>query len=176
MNDLLVITACGREHADLLQQVTQNISSCACRIIESRYTLIAGQSVLILSVQGEWNNLARLENALNRIAKKLGLSLTTERADSTGEQRSLLPFAVEIIGTDRTEIMQQITRFCAERQIVVFDMATQTHHMARTGARLCSINLTLGIPEELSLASLRDDFFDQCERLNVDAVLEPVKS
>jgi glycine cleavage system transcriptional repressor len=176
MNDLLVITISGREHLELLPQVTQTILNCTCRVTESRYMLIAGQCVLILSLQGDWNNLARLENALNRLSKKLGLSLAAERADSAGEQRDLLPFAAEIIGTNRTEIMQQLTRFCAERRIVVFEMATQSHNTARTGARLCAINLTLGVPAELSLASLREDFLDQCDRLNVDAVLEPVKS
>jgi glycine cleavage system transcriptional repressor len=36
--------------------------------------------------------------------------------------------------------------------------------------------MTVNIPASLHLSQLRDDFMEICDQLNLDAILEPVKS
>ena len=34
---------------------------------------------------------------------------------------------------------------------------------------------TIGIPAESHIATLRDDFLELCDRLNLDAIMDPMK-
>jgi glycine cleavage system transcriptional repressor len=38
-----------------------------------------------------------------------------------------------------------------------------------------SVRIALGIPANVHIASLREEFMDFCDSMNIDAVLEPVK-
>jgi glycine cleavage system transcriptional repressor len=38
-----------------------------------------------------------------------------------------------------------------------------------------SVHMTVGIPSEMHIAGLREEFMDYCDALNLDAVLEPLK-
>jgi glycine cleavage system transcriptional repressor len=55
-------------------------------------------------------------------------------------------------------------------------MVTSTYAAAHTGTPMFSVNMSVGIPSETHIASLRDDFMEFCDNLNLDAVLEPLKT
>ena len=38
-----------------------------------------------------------------------------------------------------------------------------------------SVRMNIGIPADIQIAVLRDEFMDFCDSLNIDAVLEPFK-
>jgi len=37
------------------------------------------------------------------------------------------------------------------------------------------VHMTLDVPADTHIAGLREEFLDFCDRLNLDAVIEPVK-
>ncbi len=44
-----------------------------------------------------------------------------------------------------------------------------------TGAKMFSLHMMVNIPSDSSIASIRGDFIEFCDRLNLDAIMEPVK-
>jgi glycine cleavage system transcriptional repressor len=38
-----------------------------------------------------------------------------------------------------------------------------------------SVHISLEVPADTHIASLREEFLDFCDRLNLDAVIEPIK-
>jgi len=38
-----------------------------------------------------------------------------------------------------------------------------------------SVNMSIGIPSDVHIAGLRDEFMEFCDSLNLDAVMEPIK-
>jgi glycine cleavage system transcriptional repressor len=54
-------------------------------------------------------------------------------------------------------------------------MATASYAAAHTGAPMFSVHMSVGIPADLHIAALRDEFMDFCDSMNLDAVLEPIK-
>jgi glycine cleavage system transcriptional repressor len=38
-----------------------------------------------------------------------------------------------------------------------------------------SVRMSIGIPADNTFATLRDEFMDFCDSMNIDAVLEPIK-
>jgi glycine cleavage system transcriptional repressor len=55
-------------------------------------------------------------------------------------------------------------------------MATNTYAAAHTGTPMFAVHMTVGIPASTHIATLREEFMDYCDGLNLDAVLEPLKS
>jgi glycine cleavage system transcriptional repressor len=44
-----------------------------------------------------------------------------------------------------------------------------------TGASMFTAQLTIGIPANMHIAALRDDFMEFCDHLNLDAIMDPMK-
>jgi glycine cleavage system transcriptional repressor len=38
-----------------------------------------------------------------------------------------------------------------------------------------SVHMSVGIPADIHIAALRDEFMDYCDTFNLDAVIEPIK-
>lgn len=50
------------------------------------------------------------------------------------------------------------------------------HYLAPyTGVPLFSVNIIIHLPINLSIVTLREQFMELCDSLNLDAVLEPVR-
>jgi glycine cleavage system transcriptional repressor len=39
-----------------------------------------------------------------------------------------------------------------------------------------SVHLTVDIPADIQIATLREEFMDFCDQLNLDAIIEPLKN
>ena len=47
--------------------------------------------------------------------------------------------------------------------------------LSHTGTPMFSVHMSVGIPADIHIAALRDEFMDYCDALNLDAVIEPIK-
>jgi glycine cleavage system transcriptional repressor len=173
--NFLVISVTGPEHPRLVERVSRAVFDCGCRLGDSRLTSIGGQAAFLLAAHGEWSNLARLETALKRVEQKLQVSIALRRVGEPLERDNLLPYLVEVVALDHPGILNQLAAFFAEREIGMLEVATHTYKAAQTGSRMFSVSMTVGIPADISIASLRDEFFDRCDQLNLDAIMEPIK-
>ena len=45
----------------------------------------------------------------------------------------------------------------------------------QTGADMFSAQITIGVPADMHIAALRDDFLEFCDHLNLDAIMDPMK-
>jgi glycine cleavage system transcriptional repressor len=45
----------------------------------------------------------------------------------------------------------------------------------RNNTQLCAISMSIGVPAQLMLVNLRNEFMDLCDELNLDAVMGPLK-
>ena len=77
---------------------------------------------------------------------------------------------------DHPGIVNTLAGFFADRNINIEDMAaTSTYSAADTGTPMFAVHMTVGIPSDMHIAGLREEFMDYCDGLNLDAVLEPLK-
>jgi glycine cleavage system transcriptional repressor len=139
-------------------------------------TVLGGEFAAILLVEGKWNTLAKVENALPELERSLGLTITCKRTGERERSTDKVPYAVDVIAMDHPGIVNNLAGFFAERQINIEDMATNTYSAAHTGTPMFAVHMTVGIPASTHIATLREEFMDYCDGLNLDAVLEPLKS
>ena len=175
MKNNLAITALGRRSGDLVAELSGVVADCDCSVEESRMTVLGDEFALLMLVRGNWSALARLDTALKRAEKQHNLQLTIQRTGDRQTQEDMLPYMVEVITLNRPGIIQNLSQFFRARKIGIEELASHSYSAAQTGAHMFSVSMTIGIPADTPLAPLRDEFFDFCDQLNLDAVLEPIK-
>jgi glycine cleavage system transcriptional repressor len=126
-------------------------------------------------VTGNWNAVAKFENLIPRIEESLGLRVQAKRTHERKDAAKVIPYAVEVVSIDRPGIVSDVANFFARRGINIEDVYTSTYPAPHTGTPMFSLHMTVGIPGDMSIASVRGDFMDFCDDLNLDAVLAPVK-
>ncbi len=171
----LVISALGADHPGIVNQLSKTILEHGCNIEDSRMTVLGGEFAAILLVEGKWNTLAKIENTLPELERQLGMTIISKRTGERVSGRNQLPYAVDVVSMDHPGIVNNLAGFFADRSINIEDMATSTYSAAHTGTPMFSVHMTVGIPADIHIAALREEFMDYCDGLNLDAVLEPLK-
>jgi glycine cleavage system transcriptional repressor len=171
----LVISALGKDQPGLVNHLSKAILEQGCNIEDSRMTVLGGEFAAMLLVEGKWNTLAKVENILAELERQLGMTIISKRTGERTAGANLLPYGVDVVSMDHPGIVNNLAGFFAERSINIEDMATNTYAAAHTGAPMFSVHMTVGIPADMHIAALREEFMDYCDGLNLDAVLEPLK-
>lgn len=171
----LVISTLGEDRPGIVNALSSAVVEHGCNIEDSRMTVLGGEFAAILLVEGKWNTLAKVENTLPELERQLGLTIMSKRTGERTAEANLLPYAVDVISMDHPGIVSNLAGFFAERNINIEDMATSTYAAAHTGTPMFAVHITIGIPADLHIAALREEFMDYCDGLNLDAVLEPLK-
>ncbi len=174
----LVITVLGNNQPDLIIELTHAIKEAKCTVVESRMTELGQQFAGHLMVEGNWNHIARLENALEAMATRFQLKIHMMRAEETESERAEepgLPYAIDIFATDQINNIHDLSEFLGNRGVSILDISSSRYPAPFTTTPLFLAHMIVRIPAGMRLVSLRDEFLDFCDQMNLDAILEPVK-
>lgn len=176
MKQHIVVSAIGSDRPGIVHELTRVISDCGGNISESRMASLGSEFAMVLLVSGNWHSLAKLETELKKLAEASGLTVHIKRTEPRAARTDLLPYSIDAVCLDQTGIVSALSGFCSSRGIDIADVATRTYPAAHTGAQMFSVQMIVNVPSRLHLAHLREEFMDLCDSLNLDAILEPVKS
>ncbi len=171
----LVISALGKDHPGIVDQLSKVIFEHDCNIADSRMTVLGGEFAILLMIEGNWNTLAKLEQACPALEQQLELTIIAKRTEERAKGPAFIPYGVDVVSLDHPGIVHHLASFFSGRNINIEDMATTTYAAAHTGTPMFSVHIVVGIPSDVHIATLRDEFMDFCDSLNLDAVLEPIK-
>ena len=175
VTDLLAITASGEDRVGLVDRFSRRITDSGCNIEESRMAVLGGQFAILMLLSGPWNALSKLEGQLDAIGQELDLSILHKRTRAREPGEPQVPYHVEVVSLDHPGIVHSLASFFASRQINIEEMATDTYPAPHTGTAMFSVRMTVGIPASTHIATLRSDFLDHCDDLNLDATIEPAR-
>ncbi len=176
MANYLVVSAIGEDQPGTVERLARTILEYQCNIEDSRMAVLGGTFALIQLVSGRWNNLAKLETALNNLQGSLHLTITTRHTDRSEPNPTHMPYTLDVVSLDRPGIVHQLSGFLAARGINIQDMSTHTYRAAHTAAPMISVRMNIEVPDTVHIAQLREDFLDLCDAENFDGILEPVKA
>lgn len=175
MQKYLVVSAIGQNRAGLIVPFTKAVQDCGCNVIDSRMTVLGDRLAMMMFLSGSWSAIAKIENILPRLDEQLDITTIAERTELSRHGGNAMPYAVEVVAVDSIGIVHDITHFFSEREIVIEDFSSGTYTAARTGTSMFSLHMTIGIPTDMSIATLRGEFMEFCDQLNLDSIMEPVK-
>jgi glycine cleavage system transcriptional repressor len=176
VNNQLVLSALGEDRPGIINELSRCVLNSGCSILDSRMAVLGGNFALLLQVGGNWNNIAKLENQIAGLESSLGLTITSRRTSLQQTEKDLLPYGVDVVALDQPGIVHNLAKFLSQRQINIQEMVTSSYPAAHSGTPMFSVHMTVEIPASTQISSLREDFMELCDQLNLDAVIEPVKA
>jgi len=171
----LVISSIGSDQPGIVNELAKACSSNNCNIIDSRMTVLGGEFAVIMMISGAWDAVAKLENSLPALSKQLDLTTIVKHT----RERSLNPsmaYNVSVVALDNPGIVHEIASFFSRQGINIEDLQTETYSAPHTGTQMFGLNMVINVPANTHIASLREDFMDFCDNLNLDAVIEPSRN
>jgi glycine cleavage system transcriptional repressor len=171
----LVITASGVDRTGIVDQLAGRIADCGCNIEESRMTMLENHFALLMLVSGPWHALAKLEGQMIPLGEQLGLTILHERARKHERAEPVIPYTVEIVAMDQPGIVRSLSAFFSRKSINIEELQSSSYPAPHSGTPLFSVVMTVGIQARVHIPTLRNEFLDYCDDLNLDATFEPVR-
>ena len=138
-------------------------------------TTLGSEFAMLLLVSGNWHTLSRLEQGLDKLCEDGRLTVSIRKTDARAAEEDRMPYAVDVVALDQQGIVYSLAEFFTSRDIEIADVATRSYAAAHTGAAMFAVQMAVNVPATLHIAQLRDEFLEFCDRLNLDAIIEPVK-
>jgi len=160
----------------VVQDITKAILSCGGNIEESRMTTLASEFAMLMLVSGSWHTLSRLETKLEKLTANDNLTVAIRKTSERASKEDRMPYAVDVVSLDQQGIVYNLANFFASNDIEIADVATRHYSAAHTGAPMFEVQMAINIPASVHVAQFRDEFHEFCDQMNMDAILEPVKT
>ncbi len=171
----LLINAYTTHPESPLLAVTRRIADSGCNLADTRLSTVGRDVSLTALATGSWDAVAKLETMLGRLEREEGLKLVWYRTEAKQVQSNLLPYIVEVIAADKPGILFQLADFFDRSGITIENLQSTRYRAMQTGAEMFSAQITIGVPANMHIAALRDDFLEFCDHLNLDAIMDPMK-
>ncbi len=171
----LAITALGNHQIKFIAEILPAVRDCKCTILEIRLSRLAQSSAAYLLISGNWNQIAKLEGTLDIIQKRLDIKIHTLRPDQKDKPKECIPYSLETISLDRDNVTESIASFLFDRDIDIEEITGSSYQAPYIQTSVFSTKFVVLIPPQVHLLTLREEFMDFCDQLNIDAILEPIK-
>jgi glycine cleavage system transcriptional repressor len=171
----MVLVALGKYSPRLVEELTKAILDCSCSISDSRISILASECSILMKISGSWDAVAKFEDSLPNLATRLNISINSSRTEPLKTGSGMMPYAIDAVCADRLGVVHDIAKFMANNEIQIQDLYTNIYQAANTGTQMFSVHMTINIPSDTAISVVRNDFMDFCDRLNLDAIMEPVK-
>ena len=168
----LVISALGNDKPGIVNELSKAILDQGGNISESRMTVLGGEFAMMLLVSGNQECIDNIISKLETTGEKLNLTLIAKETQAQETEQKRLPYQVSVVSMDHPGIVHNISDFLSSRNLNIEEIETKTYPAAHTGTPMFSLEMTISIPADSSVRSLRDEFIVFCDDLNLDASLE----
>lgn len=174
MDSYLVITVLATDQPGITNEISTIAAANHCNIQDSRMAVFGDEFAMIMMLSGSWNSIAKFENALKQLEKKLDFQTLTKRTEVDNKKTSQMPYSIEVVALDSPGIIKDISTFFANQAINIENLITETYKAPHTAAPMIMLNMTVNISFDVHIAELREQFMIFCDDLNLDATLEPI--
>ncbi len=174
----LAISVLGNKTEGFIVEILSAVSVCQCSVIELRTANLTEITSVYALIDGNWNHIAKLESMLealrNRLQLHIGFFRPQEKLPSFVGQKGV-PYTLETISMEKKDLLFELSSFLLERGIVIDEISASLHSAIVFNNQVYSTRFLLLVPPEVQILSLREEFLDFCDSLNIDAILEPIK-
>ncbi len=171
MEKTFIMSAFSKDRPGVVADVTEVIYENGCNLEDSTMTNILDEFALILLFTGKGDNLEdRLLKECRRLEREKGITAFI-RSVEVEDQAKKLDFITKIInveGIDQTGIVFKISRFLADNNINIENLTSRRFTSPESGAALYFMEITVQIPESISLNQVENGLSRVGEELNLD--------
>lgn len=174
MEKLLAVTAIGPDRAGVVRDLSQAVTGAGGSIRESRMIALGSEFAILMLVSGNWHTVSKLQSQLDDLQKQSGLTVTV-RETRVRKPETSAPYVVDVVTLDHEGIVYGLSNFFAGRGLEIAEVSTRRYNAPHTGALMFSVQMTVNVPRNIHVATLREEFLEYCDEQNLDAVMEPAQ-
>jgi glycine cleavage system transcriptional repressor len=175
MQKYLAVSALIDNSSEIIRTFSKLPESSGCNIVDSQFKVLGHKLSLMLFLSGNWDAIAKIESMLAKLEQQHQIKILSERTEVESLQGDAMPYAVDVVGIDKAGVIFDIAKFMSSNELAIQEMASSTYEASQTAAKMFSLHMLVNIPLDTSISAIRGDFIDFCDRLNLDAIMEPVK-
>jgi glycine cleavage system transcriptional repressor len=175
MKQQLVLNVVGNHQSGLVERLTKAIRDSGTGIIDSRMTTMGSEFVIMMLLTGTWDSIAKLEGSLPKMEKELDARIISKRTEKRPANNKRIPYTIEIVSSDRSGVVHDVAKFLSDNHIDICELYTSTYRSPHTDLTMFSLHMIVNIPADSSITTVRGEFMDFCDQMNLDAVMEPAK-
>ncbi|MDH5572210.1 MAG: ACT domain-containing protein [Gammaproteobacteria bacterium] len=169
MNEQLVITALGKDRPGIVNELSNALASHQLNIEDSSMSVMGGEFAILMLVSGSVASIDNFIAQITELEERLGMHLLAKSTSTQPTDTTYALYTVEIDSIDRPGIVRDIASFFSDKQINIVDLDTLRYPAAHTGIPMFTMQMTIGVPPEQSIVTLREEFISLCNTLNIDA-------
>jgi glycine cleavage system transcriptional repressor len=174
MDKLMAVTAIGPDRAGLIRDLSQAVSGSGGSIRESRMIALGSDFAILMLVAGNWHTVNKIRDRLAQLQRDSGLTVTVRDTEPRSLEPSA-PYNIDAVALDQEGIVLRLSSFFANRSLEIAEMNTRRYNAPHTGAAMFSVQMTVNLPANVHVATLREEFLDFCDEQNLDAIMEPAQ-
>lgn len=175
MDNYLTVSILSDDKPTHNDSVMAAVRDCGCIVVESRIVRLGANNAMVMLLAGAWDAIAKVETSLARLAGLQKMQIIIDRTDFPTISKGYLPYAIEIVAAQNIETMHTIVSFLTQRRALIADLNCHTYTTSRTETQMMQLQITVDLPAEAPIATVRGEFMDLCDQLNLDALMEPAK-
>lgn len=170
--EYLVLSALGSDRPGIVDQLARAASASGCNIEDSRMTVMGGEFAVLMLVSGTGKAIAAMEQACPAVGHELELALVTRRTRPKPRQAAARPYRIVVSALDQPGLVHELANFFASRHINIESLETSTYSAPHTGSQMFALEMTVNVPPDTAVATLRAAFLDHCDARNLDATFD----
>jgi glycine cleavage system transcriptional repressor len=174
MEKLLAVTAIGPDRAGLVRDLSEAITTAGGNIQESRMITLGSEFAILMLVAGNWHAVNKIRERLEKLQAAGALTLTVRDTNPRSAAASA-PYVIDVVTLDHEGIVLGLSGFFAGRDLEIAELNTRRYNAPHTGASMFAVQMTVNVPENMHVASLREEFLAYCDEENLDAIMEPAQ-
>ncbi|MCC5794399.1 MAG: glycine cleavage system protein R [Chromatiales bacterium] len=174
MEHLLAVTAIGPDRAGLVRDLSQAITGAGGNILESRMVTLGSEFAILMLVAGNWATTAKIHSQLQELEQGSGLTVTVRETQRRASSSSA-PYTIDVVTLDHEGIVFGLSNFFAQRGMEIAEVSTRRYNAPYTGAAMFAVQMTVNVPSDVHVGTLRDEFMSYCDEHNLDALIEPAQ-
>ncbi len=171
----LALTALAQGGERALRQLAEHATSAGCNLVEARAIPVGDRTAIVFLADGSWDAIVRLERAVPRLAEQVRAEIFSARVQPIVEAKQRIPYAVDLSSADKPGILSALIEFFTSRDVAIMELTARGYPAAHTGTAMFMVQLNVGLPHDMHIAGIREEFMDFCDGMNLDAILEPIK-
>lgn len=172
MPSQLVISALGADRPGIVDALSNAVYSQKLNIEDSRMTVLGGEFAILLLASGNDGDIANFIAQKDRLEAALEMQLLFKTTQPPADSSDAIPYQVEVAAMDHPGIVRNLASFFSNKQINIVNLETDKYAAPHTGTPMFALHMTIGIPADMAIAQLRDEFTTFCDELNLDAELK----
>lgn len=174
MRNYLIISAVGQYRSDIVNELSKACIQCGCNVQASKMNMLGKEICISLFVSGNWGAIAKMEASLPLLEQRLGLTLVVRRTSESPSNLRSMSYTVQVQAIDKPGILNGISDFLYRLSVPIEEISAQTY-LSHTSTWMATLTFKINVPENLHLASFREQFMSYCDEQNLDAFLEPTR-